>query len=83
MHKRRRLKRTTPRTARPAAIFLLEFHLLSRPLSPLAVVSRAMALLDQLLRQMAADSWQGVADFGHHERQKARLAAAQGGNEGE
>ena len=33
--------------------------------------------------QLAANSWQGIAYFGHHERQEARLAATQSRDEGE
>ena len=36
-----------------------------------------------MLRQLAANSWQGIAYFGHYERQEARFAAAQSGDEGE
>lgn len=83
MHKRWCLERTAPRTARPATVFLLEFHLLPRSLSPLAKVSRPVVLFNQMLWQQAADSWQRITYFGHHQRQEARLAAAQSGNEGE
>lgn len=83
MHKRWCLERTAPRTARPATVFLLEFHLLPRSLSPLAKVSRPIVLFNQMLWQQAANSWQRITYFGHHQRQEARLAAAQSGDEGE
>lgn len=47
------------------------------------MVSRLVVLLDQVLWQVAANRRQRIADFGHDEREEARLAAAQGGDEGE
>lgn len=83
MHERRRLIRTTSRTARTTAIFLFELDLLLKPLRPLAMVSRRVVFLDQVLRQVIADRGQGIAYLGHDEREEARLAAAEGGDEGE
>ena len=77
MHERWRLKGAAPRTARPTAVFLLEFHLL------LAVLTRQIILLDQRLRQTTTNRWQRIAYLGDHHGQEARLAAAQGGDEGE
>lgn len=85
MHKRRRLERTAPRTAR--AVLLLELHrlllLLPGQFGPLAVAAQRVVLVAQMLRQVAADGRQGVADLGHDQGQEAALAAAQGGDEGE
>lgn len=80
MHEWRRLIWTTSRTARATTIFLFELDLLLRPL---AVVSRPIVLLDQMLWQVAANCWQCIAYFGHNQREEARFAAAQGGDEGE
>ena len=78
MHKRRRLKGAALRAARPTALFLLEFHHLL-----LSVLRRQIVLLDQGLRQTTTNRRQCVAYFGDHHGQEARLAAAQGGDEGE
>ena len=78
MHKRRRLKRATPRATRRTALFLLEVHHLL-----LAVLTRQTVLFDQRLRQATSNRRQRVADLGDHHGQEAGLAAAQGGDEGE
>ena len=78
MHERRRLKRAAPRAARSTALFLLELHQLL-----LAVLTRQIILLDQRRRQTTTNRRQRVADLGDHHGQEARLAAAQGGDEGE
>ena len=83
MQKRRRLERTTSRTARRTAVFLLELHLLARGLGSLAMSSRPVVLLNQVLRQLATDGWQRITYFGHDQWQEAGLAAAQCGDEGE
>lgn len=80
MHERRRLIRTTSRTARPTTVFLFEFDLVLRPL---AMVSRPIVLVNQMLWQVAANGRQCIAYFGHNQREEARFTAAQGGDEGE
>lgn len=50
-----------------------------RPVNQLAVVSRPAVLLNQMLWQLAANSWQRITYFGHNQGQEARLAPAQSG----
>ena len=77
MHEWRRLKGTAPRAARPTTLFLLEFDLL------LAGLNRQIVLVDQRLRKTTTNRWERIAYLGDHHGQEARLAAAQGGDEGE
>ena len=83
VHERRGGKGTAARTARPAAGFVLELHLLARPLRALALVPGHIVLVEQMLGQLAADGRQCVADLGHDQGQEAGLAAAQAGDERE